>query len=68
MMRWTAKLKAEIVESVRAGALLPPDVSPEEFAEWRDSLDAHGLEALKSTKLQRFRVANRRPRVCRVRP
>jgi hypothetical protein len=70
-VRWTANQKATVIADVRSGTVAPElvlaawDVSLEEYQEWQDSFDAHGIEALKVTKLQRFRAVPRRPRVRR---
>ena len=60
-MRWTPKRKAEIIEAILNGRLIPVDaikqygLSEEELAAWlRDYLD-HGREGLRVTKLQRYR-------------
>ncbi|RYH02765.1 DUF1153 domain-containing protein [Salipiger sp. IMCC34102] len=59
--RWVASRKAAVVAAVAHGliardvALESYDLSDEEFTEWERGLREHGHNALKTTRLQRFR-------------
>lgn len=59
--RWVARRKAEVVTAVRAGVLSFEDacrrygLSAEELMAWERALDRHGVEALRVTRLQKFR-------------
>jgi hypothetical protein len=70
--RWTANQKKLLLVEIRSGAdlretLRVHDVSADEYLEWVRVFDEHGYQALKTTKLQKFRVAERRPRKPRQR-
>jgi hypothetical protein len=59
--RWVASRKAAVITAVHAG-LLTRDaalemyaLSEEEFGAWEDAVRAHGVDALKTTSLQRYR-------------
>lgn len=59
--RWVASRKAAIVRGVVYG-LLPLSealdaygLSEEEFSEWKDAIETHGMAALKTTALQKYR-------------
>lgn len=59
--RWVASRKAAVVRAVthglisRAEALECYDLSEEEFASWESAVAAHGVGALKTTALQKYR-------------
>lgn len=59
--RWVASRKAAVVRAVAAG-LIPREaalesyaLSEEEFSEWEKAVRDHGIDALKTTALQRYR-------------
>ncbi|MDZ7909439.1 MAG: DUF1153 domain-containing protein [Gemmobacter sp.] len=59
--RWVASRKAVVVRAVQHGliaeaeALERYDLSPEEFALWREAVEKHGEKALKVTAIQKYR-------------
>lgn len=59
--RWVAHRKAAVVKAIECGALTEEEaarryaLSAEELASWRDSLAAHGLSALRATRVQHYR-------------
>ncbi len=59
--RWVARRKAVIVAAVEQKVLTLEeacriyDLSAEEFGLWREALEQHGLNALRSTALKRYR-------------
>lgn len=59
--RWVASRKAAVVKAVAAGlideeeALARYSLSREELDSWRRAIARHGLKALKTTKIQRYR-------------
>lgn len=59
--RWVAARKAAVVRGVAAGlisratALETWDLSDEELTSWEDAVRAHGLPALRTTCLRRYR-------------
>lgn len=59
--RWVARRKAAVVAAVEQRVLTLEeacklyDLSVEEFSSWRDALEKHGLNALRSTALKRYR-------------
>jgi hypothetical protein len=59
--RWVASRKAAVVQAVEAGlisrrtALETYALSEEEFAEWESAVRTHGVAALRTTWLQRYR-------------
>ena len=59
--RWVASRKAAVVQAVGGGlikrdeALEMYGLSEEEFAEWETAVRLHGIDALKTTALQRYR-------------
>ena len=58
--RWVARRKAVIVAAVEQNVLTLEDacriydLSAEEFGSWRDAMEEHGLNALRSTALKRY--------------
>lgn len=68
MRRWTYRDKVLLIEGVRNGAmdrelvLKAWDIGSEEFSEWERFYDAHGADALKTTKIQKYRGTSRKPR------
>lgn len=59
--RWVMRRKAEVVAGVRAGLLTVEeacrryDLSLEEFNSWQATIDKHGVQALRVTRLQDYR-------------
>lgn len=59
--RWVASRKATVVAAVESGLLPLAEaleryaLSEEEFELWRSAVNAHGLDGLKVTALQKFR-------------
>lgn len=59
--RWVMRRKAEVVAGVRAGLLTVEeacqryDLSVEEFTAWQETIDRHGVHALRVTRLQDYR-------------
>ncbi len=59
--RWVASRKAAVVLGVSHGllplgeALDSYGLSQEEFSEWKEAIEAHGIAALKTTALQKYR-------------
>lgn len=59
--RWVASRKAAVVRAVEAGlisrntALETYSLSEEEFAAWEQAVATHGVGALRTTWLQRYR-------------
>ena len=59
--RWVASRKAIVVNAVRHGlvtrdeAIARYGLSDEEFDHWRDTIENHGLRALRVTAIQQFR-------------
>ncbi|SEW10800.1 Protein of unknown function [Cognatiyoonia koreensis] len=59
--RWVASRKAAVITAVHAGlltrkaALEMYALSEEEFTEWEGAVREHGVDALKTTSLQRYR-------------
>lgn len=60
--RWVARRKAAVVRGVEAGlitleeAIGRYDLSEEEYASWAAMASVHGLDALKTTRLQSYRT------------
>lgn len=67
--RWTIRRKAEVVAAVRDGVLSLDDackrytLTVEEFESWGHALDKHGVQALRTTRLQTYRGRNPQPPV-----
>jgi hypothetical protein len=59
--RWVARRKAAVVAAVNGGLMTAEeacrtwDLSEEELQMWRDAVAAHGVNALRTTALQRYR-------------
>jgi len=59
--RWVARRKAEVVAAVRGGVLTLEEacsrytLSVEEFVSWQRMVEAHGLQGLRTTRLQQYR-------------
>ncbi|WP_308915154.1 DUF1153 domain-containing protein [Jannaschia sp. LMIT008] len=61
--RWVARRKAAVVRGVESGLISIDEaidrygLSAEEYGSWVDLAGTHGLEALKTTRLQQYRGA-----------
>jgi hypothetical protein len=59
--RWVARRKAAVVAAVNGGMITEEEacatwgLSPEELEMWREAVAAHGVNALRTTALQRYR-------------
>ena len=59
--RWLIRRKAEVVAAVRGGLLTLDEaceryrLTNEEFLGWQQSIDAHGLAGLRTTRIQQYR-------------
>jgi hypothetical protein len=59
--RWVIRRKAEVVAAVRGGLLTLDEacdryrLTNEEFLSWQQSIDAHGLAGLRTTRIQQYR-------------
>ena len=59
--RWVASRKAKVVQAVQHGLLSCEQacetyaLSEEELAEWTTAASSHGIDALKATRLQKYR-------------
>lgn len=59
--RWVARRKAAVVAAVNGGMLTEDEametwgLSEEELDSWRSAVSAHGVNALRTTALQRYR-------------
>ncbi|MCT9000004.1 CtrA inhibitor SciP [Chelativorans intermedius] len=59
--RWVIRRKAEVVAAVRGGLLSLEEacqryrLTVEEFLSWQASIDQHGLQGLRTTRLQQYR-------------
>ena len=62
-MRWVIRRKAEVVAAVRNGLIGLDEaceryrLSVEEFLNWEQMVNAHGLRGLRITRSQRYRDA-----------
>ncbi|MGE0830341.1 MAG: DUF1153 domain-containing protein [Hyphomonadaceae bacterium] len=60
--RWVIRRKAEVVAAVRGGLLPLEDacarygLTQEEFESWRKAIEKHGLQGLRTTRLQQYRA------------
>lgn len=60
--RWVIRRKAEVVAAVRGGLLSSDDacgkynISQEELAGWSKSIDKHGIQGLRTTRVQKYRA------------
>lgn len=59
--RWVIRRKAEVVAAVRGGLLSLEEacaryrLSVEEFLSWQRMIEAHGLQGLRTTRVQEYR-------------
>ena len=59
--RWVIRRKAEVVAAVRGGLLSATDactrysLSEEEFGAWQAAIDRHGMQGLRTTRIQQYR-------------
>ena len=59
--RWVASRKAKVVLAVTSGLIELEDalkiygLSEEEYASWVHAVSVHGVQALKTTQIQKFR-------------
>lgn len=67
--RWVGRRKAAVVSAVRSGLLTLEEacerysLTVEELMSWQRLLDRGGTAALRTTRLQTYRPASRRPRM-----
>ena len=60
--RWVIKRKAQVVAAVRGGLLSLEDacsryrLTLDEYLNWQQSIDSHGLAGLRTTKIQDYRT------------
>ena len=59
--RWVIRRKAEVVAAVRGGLLSVDDacsrygLTGEEFLGWQKSIERHGMQGLRTTRIQHYR-------------
>jgi len=59
--RWVIRRKAEVVAAVRGGLLTLDDaceryrLTNEEFLAWQRSIERHGMQGLRTTRIQQYR-------------
>jgi hypothetical protein len=59
--RWVIRRKAEVVAAVRGGLLSLEDaceryrLTSEEFVSWQQSIETHGMQGLRTTRIQQYR-------------
>jgi len=59
--RWVIRRKAEVVAAVRGGLLGLEEacdtysLSSEEYALWEKAIDDHGIQGLRTTRIQKYR-------------
>ena len=59
--RWVIRRKAEVVAAIRAGLISPEDacerysLSMDELVSWQALLKDHGIQGLRTTRLQKYR-------------
>jgi hypothetical protein len=59
--RWVIRRKAAVIAAVRSGEITLEEVcrcyqlSEEEFLSWERAFEIHGLEGLRSTRVQQYR-------------
>jgi hypothetical protein len=59
--RWVIRRKAEVVAAVRGGLLSLEDacsryrLTVDEFLSWQRSINRHGLQGLRTTRIQEYR-------------
>ena len=60
--RWVIRRKAKVVAAVRGGLLSLEDacsrytLTMDEFLNWQQLIDSHGLAGLRTTKIQNYRA------------
>jgi hypothetical protein len=60
--RWVIRRKAEVVAAVRGGLLSFDDacnrygITGEEFLGWQKAIDRHGMQGLRTTRIQHYRA------------
>jgi len=65
--RWVIKRKAQVVAAVRGGLLSLEDacsryrLTLDEYLNWQQSIDSHGLAGLRTTKIQNYRAGLKTP-------
>ena len=65
--RWVIRRKAEVVAAVRGGLLSLEEacdryhLSVEEFLSWQRMIESHGLQGLRTTRVQDYRRDNPAP-------
>lgn len=63
--RWVARRKAAVVAAVNGGLMTEEEacetwsLTPEELESWRAAVARHGVNALRTTALQRYRSTRR---------
>ena len=66
--RWVINRKLAVVLAVKNGVITLEEVcrrynlSVEEFLTWQEMNDRHGIQGLRTTRLQDFRTLSRNPR------
>ena len=61
--RWTARRKATVVAAVQSGIITIEGVcrryglSVDEFLSWHNAMQRHGLQGLRTSKLQNYRYS-----------
>jgi hypothetical protein len=62
--RWVIRRKAQVVAAVRGGLLSLEDacsrysLTMDEFLNWQQSINSHGLALLRTTKIQDYRAGS----------
>ncbi len=65
--RWVIRRKAIVVAAVRGGLLSLEEacsryrLTMDEYLNWQQSIDSHGLAGLRTTKIQNYRAGLRTP-------
>lgn len=60
--RWVIRRKAEVVAAVRGGLLSLEEackqynLSQEEFDTWRKAIERHGIQGLRTTRIQKYKL------------
>ena len=73
-VRWVIRRKAEVVTAVRNGLIGMDDaceryrLSVEEFLNWEQLVNAHGLRGLRTTRTQEYRPSERDDNPARGQP
>jgi len=66
--RWVIRRKAEVVAGVRGGLISLDEacqrynLSVDEFRSWQRLFESHGLQGLRTTKINKYRGPKLRPR------